>query len=109
MKHLLKMLDLSTEEIIVKSATEITTKVTGETLEDTNKVVIPETVSTIGLQETETKAQLQLNKTEFSTMSTNNVEMRVVLDSRDENNDLYSNPTVRIQLPEKRNTECNKQ
>ena len=89
------------EKNIVKSATEITTKVTGETLEDTNKVVIPETVSTIGLQETETKAQLQLNKTEFSTMSTNNVEMRVVLDSRDENNDLYSNPTVRIQLPEK--------
>lgn len=85
----------------MKSATEITTKVTGETLEDTNKVVIPETVSTIGLQETETKAQLQLNKTELSTMSTNNVEMRVVLDSRDENNDLYSNPTVRIQLPEK--------
>lgn len=89
------------EKNIVKSATEITTKVTGETLEDTNKVVIPETVSTIGLQETETKAQLQLNKTELSTMSTNNVEMRVVLDSRDENNDLYSNPTVRIQLPEK--------
>lgn len=89
------------EKTIVKSATEITTKVTGETLEDTNKVVIPETVSTIGLQETETKAQLQLNKTELSTMSTNNVEMRVVLDSRDENNDLYSNPTVRIQLPEK--------
>jgi len=89
------------ENSIVKSATEITTKVTGETLEDTNKVVIPETVSTIGLQETETKAQLQLNKTELSTMSTNNVEMRVVLDSRDENNDLYSNPTVRIQLPEK--------
>ena len=85
----------------MKSATEITTKVTGETLEDTNKVVIPETVSTIGLQETETNAQLQLSKTEFSTMSTNNVEMRVVLDSRDENNDLYSNPTVRIQLPEK--------
>lgn len=89
------------EKDIVKSATEITTKVTGETLEDTNKVVIPETVSTIGLQETETKAQLQLNKTELSTMSTNNVEMRVVLNSRDENNDLYSNPTVRIQLPEK--------
>ena len=61
------------ENSIVKSATEITTKVTGETLEDTNKVVIPETVSTIGLQETETKAQLQLNKTELSTMSTNNV------------------------------------
>ena len=89
------------ENNIVKSAAEITTKATGVIVEDTNKVAIPETVSTIGLQETETKAQLQLNKTEFSTMSTNNVEMRVVLDSRDENNDLYSNPTVRIQLPEK--------
>ena len=32
-------------------------------------------------------------------MSTNNVEMRVVLNSRDENNDLFKNPVIRIQLP----------
>lgn len=84
---------------IVKTATEITSKVTGNVVENTKTVEVEETDSKIGLAETETKAQLQLSKTDFSTMSTNNVEMRVVLNSRDENNDLYKNPTVRIQLP----------
>ena len=84
---------------IVKSATEITTEVIGNVVEDVKVVEIQGTNSKISLQETETKAQLQLNKTNLSTMSTNNIEMRVVLNSRDENNDLYKNPTVRIQLP----------
>ena len=87
------------ENNLVKSATEITTEVTGNVVEDTKIVDLQVTNSKIGLQETETKAQLQLNKTDFSTMSTNNVEMRVVLSSRDENNDLFKNPTIRIQLP----------
>lgn len=87
------------ENNIVKSATEIATEIIGNVVEDTKTVDLQVTNSKIGLQETETKAQLQLNKTDFSTMSTNNVEMRVVLNSRDENNDLYKNPTIRIQLP----------
>ncbi len=87
------------ENTIVKAATEITSKIIGNVIEDTKTVNVSETDSKIGLSETETKAQLQLNKTDFSTMSTNNVEMRVILNSRDENNDLYKNPTLRIQLP----------
>ena len=87
------------ENNIVKTSTEITSKVVGSVVENKENVGILETNSKIGLIETETKAQLQLNKTDFSTMSTNNVEMRVVLNSRDENNDLYKNPTIRIQLP----------
>ena len=87
------------ENTIVKAATEITSKIIGNVIEDTKTVNVSETDSKIGLLETETKAQLQLNKTDFSTMSTNNVEMRVILNSRDENNDLYKNPTLRIQLP----------
>lgn len=86
------------ENDLVK-ATEITTEVIGNVVEDTKTVDLQVTNSKIGLQETETKAQLQLNKTEFSTMSTNNVEMRVILNSRDENNDLFKSPTIRIQLP----------
>lgn len=76
---------------IVQTATEISTEITGDA---------QTTKSTINLKETETKANLQLNKTEFSTMSANNVEMRVTLNSREENNDLYKNPTIRIQLPQ---------
>lgn len=86
-------------EKVAKDAKEILTKLTATTLENTDTVTLPEIDSKIELQETETKAELQLNKTEFSTMSTNNVEMRVILCSRDENNDLYKNPTIRIQLP----------
>lgn len=86
-------------EKVAKDAKEILTKLTATTLENTDTVTLPEIDSKIELQETETKAELQLNKTEFSTMSTNNVEMRVILYSRDENNDLYKNPTIRIQLP----------
>ena len=84
---------------IVKTGTEISTKVTGNVIEDANTVSISGAESKVGLLETETNAQLQLSKTEFSTMSTNNVEMRVVLNSRDENNDLFKNPVIRIQLP----------
>lgn len=87
------------EKNIVKSATEIETEITGSIIEDDKTVDLQATNSKINLQETETKAQLQLNKTDLSTMSTNNVEMRVILNSRDENNDLYKNPTIRIQLP----------
>ena len=83
---------------ISKDATEIETKVEGTTKEE-NIVEIPETESKIELKETTTEATLQVNKTELSTMSTNDVEMRVVLKSRDENNDLYENPTLRIELP----------
>ncbi len=76
---------------MVKTATEMTTEITGDVIKNNN--------SKINLLDTETKAQLQLNKTSLSTMSTNSIEMRVLLNSRDENNDLYKNPTIRIQLP----------
>ncbi len=88
------------ENNLVKTATEITTQITGNKVNETNTTEIPETNSKIELKETETKAQLQLNKTELSTMSTNNVEMRAILSSRDENYDLYKNPTIKIQLPQ---------
>lgn len=59
-------------------------------------------LSTIELKDTETYASLEMNRTELSAMtSNNNVEFRIVLHSRDEKNELYKNPVVRIELPEK--------
>ena len=56
----------------------------------------------INLLETQTSAHLEINKTELSTMTTNkNVEIRAVLETRDEKNELYKNPKIVIQLPEK--------
>lgn len=88
------------ENNALKTSTEITTKLNGTIMENTQNINLQETESVIELKETETKTQLKLNKTELSTMSTNNVEMKVILNSRDENNDLFRNPTLKIQLPE---------
>lgn len=52
-------------------------------------------------EETATKAQVQISKKDLSTVVTNeNVELRAVLESDDITDDLYKNPTVRIELPE---------
>ena len=57
--------------------------------------------SEIKLLNTQTSARLEVNKTELSTMSSNeNVEIRAILQTRDENNELYRNPRLEIILPE---------
>ena len=57
--------------------------------------------ATINLLNTETVANLEVNKTELSTMTENTgVEIRVVLQSNNEKYDLYTNPRIRIELPE---------
>lgn len=63
---------------------------------------VQEQTRKISLQETQTQARLEINKTELSTMTTNkNVEMRVILQSKNENHELFKNPVIRIELPEK--------
>lgn len=53
------------------------------------------------LSETSTKAILQIGKESLSTVVTNeNVEIRAILESDDITDDLYRNPTIRIELPE---------
>lgn len=86
-------------EDIVKSSNEIKTQVIGNYIENNNTIQINETNTNIQLKETDTLAQLQLNKKELSVMSTNNLEIRAILNSKNENNDLYKNPIIRIQLP----------
>ena len=58
-------------------------------------------VSTIKLLNTETSARLEINKTELSAMSNNeNVEIRAILQTRDEKNELFKNPIIEITLPQ---------
>ncbi len=58
-------------------------------------------VSEIKLLNTQTSARLEVNKTELSAMSNNdNVEIRAILQTRDESNELYRNPHLEIVLPE---------
>lgn len=60
------------------------------------------TESAIELQDTETSVDLEINRTELSTMLTNsNVEFRMILNSKEEKEELFKNPVLRLELPEK--------
>ena len=62
---------------------------------------LADATSKIILQETQTSAELTLSKTEYSTVTTNeNVEIRAVLHSNSEKDELYKDPHVKITLPE---------
>lgn len=91
----------SVSKDIAKSATEIISSVSGNYVANSIETEIANTISSMKLEETETSAYLELNKNEISTMSSNNVEMRVVLQTKNENNELYKNPVIRVQLPSK--------
>ena len=61
---------------------------------------ISDSSSKIILKETQTTATLNINKTEFSAMRTNeNVELRVTLNSNSEKDELYKDPHVVVTLP----------
>lgn len=87
---------------IVKDSNSINLKSAVSYVKDNNEVSLGTIESNIELKETETSVDLQINRTELSAMTSNdNVEFRVVLNSREENNQLFKNPVIRLELPEK--------
>ena len=65
-----------------------------------NEVIANSTEGSLELKETETKAELTVNKESLSTMTTNNeVILGVKLITNGEMYDLYKNPKIQIQLP----------
>ena len=87
---------------LVKQATAINGSCTVSYVSENKEVELNTVESNINLLETETSADLQINRTELSAMTTNNnVEFRVTLKSREEKNELFKNPVVKIELPEK--------
>ena len=56
--------------------------------------------SKIELKNTTTSAKLEINKTELSTVIENNVEIKAILNTKNEANELYKNPQLKIELPE---------
>ncbi len=66
-----------------------------------NYIQIENETSQIELEETNTKANIQIGKDTLSTIVNNeNVEIKIELDNNRENTDLYINPVFRIELPE---------
>ena len=71
--------------------------------ESNNKDNKLETVdSIVELKNSETDINLQINRSEISAMTkNNNVEFRITLNSNNEKNELFNNPVISLQLPEK--------
>ena len=86
----------------VKSINELPYVIKGNYMIGNIENAIKEVSSNIELKETQTSARLEVNKEELSTMTTNkNVEMKVILETANESQELYKAPTIRVTLPDK--------
>lgn len=94
---------------IVKNASDINLKYSASYVSNNSKNQVEAVESNIELKETESSVDLQINRTELSAMtSNNNVEFRIVLNSKGEKDELFKNPVLRLELPEKiQNVEIN--
>lgn len=86
----------------ITAATEMKYSIEGNYTIGTTQNTINKAESTISLKETQTTARLEINKEELTTMTTNkNVEMKVILQTSNESQELYKAPTIQITLPDK--------
>lgn len=81
---------------IIENATELKTKL----VYTYNTGVTHEAELTTKLEESKTEARLEVNKDTLSTVVENNVEIRTILKGNNEQYNLYSNPSIKIELPE---------
>lgn len=89
---------IKTDSTVIKEANELKNKIVASY--NSNREITKEAEMTIKLENTVTKATLEVDKESLSTVVANNVEMKAVLVSNNEKYDLYQNPKVTIELPE---------
>lgn len=87
------------DEKIVKSAIDFNTALFVTTNLNEGQQT-PKNLVKTKLEETVTEAYLEVNKNDLSTVVENDVEIKAVLKSKSELNDLYKNPVLKIQFPE---------
>ena len=87
------------DEKIIKSAVDFNTALFVTTNLNEGQQT-PKNLVKTKLEETTTEANLEVNKSELSTVIENDVEIKAVLKSKSELNDLYKNPVLKIQFPE---------
>ncbi len=100
-------LTISTDKVItaqnretIKQISSLEFKVYGSYKIGEAEIPASEGTSTISLKETTSYATLEVSKTEFSTMRTNeNVEMKIVLHNDDEKYELYKNAHIKLTIP----------
>lgn len=92
----------SIDKKVVKKANSIVSKSSVIYISNSNEVKLSSVESVINLHEAETLVDLEINRDELSAMTSNdNVEFRITLNSREEKNELFKNPTLKLELPEK--------
>lgn len=87
------------DEKIVKNAVDFNTALFVTTNLNEGQQT-PKNLVKTKLEETTTESYLEVNKSELSTVIENDVEIKAVLKSKSELNDLYRNPVLKIQFPE---------
>lgn len=90
----------STTANITKLAEQIVTTVEGTYKVNGQDTKIEASTSAIKLEEPQTSAKIEISRKNLSTVLENRgVEIKAILESNKESNDLYKNPTIRIELP----------
>ena len=90
------------QETIARETFKLLTNLTIRgNLSETENIKAREVQSNINLQETETKAEMEISTSELSAGKTNkNVEIKTTLLTNSNAYDLYKNPTIEIEFPE---------
>ncbi len=84
------------EEVNIKNANGLVTKVSM----DYSTGVTASSESTIKLEESKTEVALEVDKDSLSTVISNDVEIRAILKSNNEQYNLFENPVITFELPE---------
>lgn len=80
----------------------LTRLITEGRLEQTNQIEEKQVQSVIELKETQTKAEMEINNNKWETGKTNeNIEIKTTLVTNESNYDLYKNPSIEVEFPEK--------
>lgn len=88
--------NLIRESINFNTALFVTTNLN----ENTEDREYPKQIVKAELKDTVTEATLETNRKELSTVIENEVELKAILKSKSESNDLYKNPILNVEFPE---------
>ncbi len=81
---------------------ELTELIVEGNLQETENIGAKQTKANIQLKETQTKAEAEISNSQFIAGKTNeNIEIKTTLVANESNYDLYKNPTIEVQFPEK--------
>ena len=90
---------MQTNKEIIKAVKQIDTGIKQKYTTSDSEVIENEQTQKIDLKETTTNAKITTSKNSLSTINKNNVEIKAILESNNESNDLYKNPVIKITLP----------